>query len=129
MEPTLIISGVSALLRAIDTWINYRDSQRAAQEFDLRMAQAQAEPAIRQQAELLATLVPQPVLDTMGDRARRCWDQYHDVLKGGYLPGEIDEATQSVKACICRELRRIHDLNGSIPPGDLSAWWNAYCSA
>jgi hypothetical protein len=129
LEPTFIISGISALLQAVDTWVNYRDSQRAAQEFELRMARALLEPTTREQAQVLANVVPQAVLDTMGERARRCWDQYHDVLTGGYLPGEIDAATQSVKACICRELRRIRDLNGTLPLGDLTKWWEAYCSA
>jgi len=128
MEPTLIISGISALVKAVDTWIKYRDSQRAAREFEARMAQAQADPALRQQAQLLATLVPKPILDTLGDRARGCWDKYHEVLKGGFLPREVDEATANLKACICQELKRMRDLNGSIPPGDLSEWWNAYCS-
>lgn len=129
MDPTLVISGISALLQAVDTWVTYRDSERAAREFDVGMAQARREPSIRQQAQILTNLVPQPILDTMGARAERCWEQYRDVLEGGYLPGEVDEATRNVKACICRELRRIRDLNGALPPGDLTRWWNAYCAS
>ena len=34
IDPTLLISGVSALLKAIDTWVGYRDSRRAAEAFD-----------------------------------------------------------------------------------------------
>jgi hypothetical protein len=129
MDPALIISGISAVLKAIDTWVKYKDSQRAANEFAGRLRQAQADPNVQQQGRTLANIVPQPILDSMGARVQKCWDNYNDVLKGGYLPGEIDDATRDVKACICRELRRLHSLNGSIPAGELSAWWSQYCAA
>jgi hypothetical protein len=128
MDPTLIVTGFSAVLQATQTWLQYRDSKRAAEAFRSRITNAPKETRILQQAATLAQLVPQPILDTLGGRARKCWERYLDVLKGDFLPGEVDEATQNVKKCLCRELKRIHDLNGSIPAGDLSEWWNAYCA-
>lgn len=128
MDPTLIISGISAVLKAIDTWVKYKDSQRAATDFATRIKQAQGDPNVQHQARTLANIVPPPVLDALGSRVRKCWEHYQDVLNGGYLPGEIDDATRSVKACICRELQRIYDLNGSIPPGELDVWWTQYCA-
>lgn len=127
VAPTLIISGISAVLQAIDTWVNYRDSNLAAREFENRIQSAPHDAAIQSEAAALESLVPAPVLATMTSRAERCWSRYHEVLNGEYLPSEVDDATQAVKACICRELSRIRDLNGTIPPGELSKWWAAYC--
>jgi hypothetical protein len=128
VDPALVISGISAVMKAIDTWVKYRDSKRSAQEFESRLLIARSEPQIQVQADALARLVPEPVLATMTSRAMRCWERYNEVLNGKYLPAEVDEATQAVKACICRELSRIYDLNGSIPAGELSKWWGAYCA-
>ena len=129
VDPTLIISGFSATLQAIQTWLQFRDSRRALGMFRDRFESGPQLASIRNQARYLSTIIPQPVLDTLGDRVRRCWDKYQDVLGGDFLPGEIDEATVQVKRCLCRELKRIAELNGGrIPPGDLTDWWVTYCS-
>ena len=127
MDPALLISGVSATLDAIQTWYQVRDSRRAAAAFESRLESAQSDAQIRQQAELLASLVPVEVLHTMTERAHRCWTRYHEVLTGEFLPGEVDEATESVRKCLCRELQRIRKLNGQLPAGVLQRWWDAYC--
>ena len=90
----------------------------------------QRSAAIRLEAEKLATLLPRDVLGILVQRVNRCWEQYHDVLRSDeeYLPDEVDKATTAVKRCICRELQRIYDLNGSIPSGIHSDWWKAYCT-
>jgi len=129
MDPTILLSGVSATLQAIQTWIQFRDSQRAARAFESQIERAPADRSIRRQAEALASLVPAEIIDTMTARARNCWTRYHGVLTGDYLPGEIDEATVSVRRCLCRELRRIKDLNILLPDGELQRWWDAYCSS
>jgi hypothetical protein len=132
MEPTIIISGFAAALKAVETWLKFRDSQRAAREFEINYAKAQTDASVKHQAVTLKSLIPAPVLNTMGKRTQECWDRYHVVLKEGnkkHLPSEIDDATQALKACLCRELRRIYDLNGTVPEGDLSAWWNKYCGS
>lgn len=128
-DPTVLISGVSALLKAIDTWVNYRDSRRAAESFRMEHQAAEKSLQIEQEARTLSNIVPAEVLDTITGRAERCWTRYKEVLDGGFLPGEIDEATEAVKACICRELNRIMQLGQPIPPGKLSDWWNTYCQS
>jgi hypothetical protein len=128
MDASLFISGLSATIEAVHTWITWRDSRRAAQAVRERYEVALNSPTTLTQAKTLNSIVPQPVLDTMGARARKCWTHYQETLEGHFLPGEIDDATEDVKHCICRELRRIYELNGGvIPEGDLSTWWNSYC--
>ena len=49
------------------------------------------------------------------------------VLKDNdYLPGEIDDATEALKKCVCRELHRLQEVNGNIPHGILRNYWNQY---
>lgn len=128
MEASIMIAGVSALLKAIDTWVNYRDSKRAAEAFRREKINPESPSEIRDQGNILADVVPHDILEMMIDRATSCWTKYGNVLDGGYLPDEIDEATESVKKCICRELRRIKALGQPLPEGKLTDWWNLYCS-
>lgn len=117
------------MFQAIQTWITYRDSQRAARVFSETLKVAPALRATQLQAYQLRSIVPEPVLSTMEGRARKCWERFDNVLNGQYLPDEVDEATASVKACICRELSRIRELNaGVLPAGDLQLWWETYCN-
>jgi hypothetical protein len=127
MAAELIISGLSAALQAIQTWYQIRDSREAARVFDTEYRLQLDSPAMKTAARRLENLVPDAILETMKQRVQSCWTRYQEVLTGGFLPGEIDEATQSLKLCVCRELRRIRELNGSLPAGILSEWWDAYC--
>jgi len=126
----IVIAGIAAALQAVQTWISFRDRARAARVFDETFAQRRDSPSTREQAETLITLVPPEVLSTMERRTRSCWEKYHAVLKDEkeFLPEEVDNATEALKRCICRELNRIRKLNRDVlPEGDLSNWWSFYC--
>jgi hypothetical protein len=131
MDPTILIAGVSALLKAIDVWVKYRDSKRAAEAFQNEQRQGRNDPAIVQEAQVVARIVPQDILDALTGRASACWSKYKNVLDGGddkYLPDEVDSATKAVKACICREIARIEALGEPLPPGGkLRSWKDLYC--
>jgi hypothetical protein len=127
IHPALVISGLSATLEATRMWSQFRDKRLAADEFEFRINTAYDDAEVQQESDNLPSLVPQPILDTMGSRAQRCWERYHEVLKGDYLPQEVDEAGGRVKKCLCEELQRIYDMNGSIPPGKLLDWWRVLC--
>lgn len=127
MDIQLLLAGISATLQAVEVWLAVRDQRRAATTFETTLAARRDAPDTIAQAQTLIQLIPTEILDTFDARVRRCWSRYHDVLQGKYLPEEIDEATRAVRACICRELGRLQELNGSIPSGDLLNWWNAYC--
>jgi hypothetical protein len=125
MDPALFISGVSATMQAIQTWIKYRDYERASDVFDQQYSSGQTDPRIQAQSQILKSIVPKPVLDELTKRAKQCWDRYLEILKNPqkYLPQEIDDATLAVKACVSRELKRISDLNdGALPEGVLDDW-------
>jgi hypothetical protein len=127
MDSALFVSGVSAVLQAIQTWLQFRDSKRASSEFQSRYRTSLADPEIVQQANVLDSIVPAEVMQTMLARARKCWKRYSEVLEGNFLPSEVDDATEAVKQCICRELKRIKDLNGVIPDGDLRKAADKFC--
>jgi len=127
LDPSILISIFSAALQSVQTWFQVRDSKRAADAAKLQFQHAQTDPRMRAQADLLIQLVPSEVLQLMIGRVNGCWDDYSAVLSGEFLPNEVDKATLSIKACLCRELKRIYDLNGSIPEGPLRSWWENYC--
>jgi hypothetical protein len=130
MSAEIIVASIAAASQAIQTWMNLHDRSLALKAAARTLEERSDSYETKDQAEQLAELIPKDVLATMKDRVRTCWDMYHQVLKGdeAFLPGEVDKATDALKACICRELRRIHDLSrGRIPPGDLSDWFEAYC--
>ena len=127
-DPVTFIATVSAALQAVQTWLAVRDYRAAAQAGDAGFRSGATD---QQAAGELATLVPREVLADMTKRVKGCWEKYRSVLNDDqeYLPDEVDNATEAVKRCICRELRRIHSLNDTVPAGDLQNWWNAYCVA
>lgn len=129
MDPTLVVSGISAVLQAVQTWIASRDSGRAAAAFSNTISTATLSPALVNAANQLASLAPPQVVTALGNRVQACWTKYVDILNapgGSYLPQDIDDATEAVKACVCRELKRLRSVNGSLPPGQLADWWNQY---
>ncbi|HTY11507.1 MAG TPA: hypothetical protein VMF88_10585 [Bacteroidota bacterium] len=129
MAAEIIIAGISATMQAVDLWATLRDRKKANNAFKETYPKINSDRQLQLEATQLENLVPVDVLNNMQVRVERCWTSYNDVLvdEDGYLPNEVDSATVAVKKCICRELRRIRDLNGSIPPGILSKWWDKYC--
>jgi hypothetical protein len=120
-------AGISALADAVQLWTTFRDKRRAADTFDETFKRVLSSPQSRDAALELVAIVPEEVLADLEDRARRCWTRYQDVLRGPYLPAEVDEATESVQACVCRELKRIYQLNGDIPPRWRGQWTRYKC--
>lgn len=129
MAAEIIIAGISATLQAVDLWLSERDRKQARRAFANAYPRINVDPRLKAEARQLEGLVPAHVLENMQKRVERCWKIYNEILEDedGYLPQEIDDATIAVRKCICRELRRLYDLNGRIPPGTLANWWRQYC--
>ena len=123
-----LFSGISAAAAAIGVWQRYRDTERAAKTFDEEFAIAKASPEARRAAEQLVEIIPHKVVEDLEKRADKCWTGYRRVLGGGFLPDEVDDATDAVKQCVCRELGRIYDLNGDIPDRWRSQWDRYKCA-
>lgn len=112
------------------------DTSRNASEFIDSVAQSSnriKEKALYIQIEgaRIARLIPEDVIRAFVERIERCWERYTNILQddGSYLPSEIDEATDAVIKCICRELQRLFRLNQGIPGGILTDYWEKYaCS-
>jgi len=126
MGAEVLISTISAAMQAIELWLTLRDRKKASAAIE-QAASIRQLPQVIEEARNLAMLIPSDILDTLSNRVDQCFKKYKVVLTDGqYLPAEIDEATEAVKACICRELRRIKSINGGIPIGVLNEYWNQY---
>ena len=128
MDIANVIAAVSAGLQAIQTWAAFRDQTRTVNVASAQYETALSSPATQTEAQTLARLIPSSVLEEIERRANGCWARYRDVLSQPSLPDQIDDAEEKLKKCICREIRRVYDLNKqNVPPGKLRDWWEAYC--
>ena len=91
---------------AINVWINTRDRSAAAAEFDKTLDQVRYSVVSDEAARDILSIIPGDVVADLEARADQCWTGYRQVLGGRYLPTEVDSATISVQACVCRELSR-----------------------
>ena len=126
-DAVTFIAGVSGVLQAVQAWYASRSHAEARSAFDRAFSLARSSPEVAEEASAISRVVPQKVFDDLAERAQRCWTKYEEVLNGDYLPAEVDEATEAVKQCICRELRRLISLGEPLPRGKLAQWWVAYC--
>ena len=128
-EPTLIIAAISAALQAVRTWLSVRDVKKTNRKARTGYKRTAGAKLAREQGDRLEKLLPADILATMEKRIESCWEQYRTVIdpESGSTAREIDEATRDLKKCLCSELKRIHDLNGSIPAGKLRDWWEQHC--
>jgi hypothetical protein len=125
---SMIIAGVSAAMQAIQTWVAVRDRNQAAEVYDDTFEEALSDIKIAEESSLLVAVVPMHILIVLASRTDDCFNRYSVMLKSEeeFLPSEIDEATLAVKKCVCRDLKIIYELNGSIPAGKLQQWWELY---
>ena len=125
----LLFSGISAVGAAIGIWRGRRNQEEASKAFDEALAKTRDSAEAEQAAAELVNVMPEDVLKMMESRAELCWVGYKTVVDGKFLPDEIDRATDAVRACVCRELRRIYKLNGQIPPRWIPQWEKYGCTA
>jgi len=122
----LLVSIVSTGMQAIQLWHELRERTKVADLIKtVEIAKISTETV--EEAQTLQILIPRDILNALADRVNQCWSKYKKIIESSdYLPQEIDEATEALKKCICRELRRIYELNKEIPSGILKRWWDAY---
>ena len=127
MDPAILIAALSASLEAVQTWFAFRDARRSSEALGSAYDRALRSPETRASAERIGFLIPEDLLDSLTRRVDKCFDLYRDVLdsEDEYLPQEIDEATEALRKCVCRELHRIQRVLGSIPD-ELGQWWDLY---
>jgi hypothetical protein len=122
-------AGISAAAAAVQVWYRYRDAKEAAATFDGTYHDTLASPEATDAAKELVAIIPEDVIKDLETRADHCWTGYRKVLGGDFLPDEIDQATEAVQSCVCRELRRINRLSGLIPDRWKGQWQQYNCAA
>jgi hypothetical protein len=127
---TEIIATVTMIMRAVELWKKFKDKKPVKNELD-NMESLVKSPEIVEENKRILTLIPADILDSLEKRVDKCFNRYKEIIDadGEYMSQEIDEATSALLSCVCRELRRIYLINGGIPEGTLSNYWNQYqCS-
>lgn len=123
-----IIATIKNGMEAIKAWYDIGDRQAARRKLEQEhMEKTAGSPEVVQEAQQLVILIPEDILRSFQERTEKCWTRYKIVLSApGYLPEEVDEATQAVIACVCRELNRLFEVNKNIPDGVLKNYWDNY---
>ena len=127
-----VIATIKNGMDAIKAWYDIGDKREARRQAQRKLEQESIEktenqPEIIEEAQRLNNLVPEDILRAFQERTEKCWVRYKNVLGSpGYLPEEVDEATQAVIACVCRELNRLFEVNRTIPDGTLKNYWDNY---
>lgn len=127
MEVAILISAVSAVADVIQLWYKFKDRRKVMENYEEKITQPIKAEFIKE-AQVLQNLIPQDLLDVMNQRIQNCLTRYKKVMLSDidYLPIEMDNATEAVRKCVCRELNRILKVNGFIPKGELSRFWDTY---
>lgn len=130
MDPAVIIAAISATMEAIELWRKFRNKEGAKHAIS-RVELLRESEQVQEEARNLQTLVRPDILESLETRVQTCMDRYKKVIDSEeYLPEEIDEATDALLRCVCRELKRIMKVNGSLPVGVLQDYWRQYqCEA
>jgi type I restriction enzyme, R subunit len=127
-----VIATLKNGMDALKTWFDIGDKKEARRQAKKILEQQSVEkteslPEIIEEGQRLLSVVPEDILRSFQERTEKCWSRYSHVLGSAeYLPDEVDEATQAVIACVCRELNRLFEVNKSIPEGTLKKYWETY---
>lgn len=121
------ITGViSTSLQVFQLWQEHRnvdEIQSKIRQFD----QITSSPQTIAEGQLLEGLIPTNVLNTLKGRVEICWSDFDDVMKSNNItPRQIDRYTEGLRECICRELKVIMRLNGSLPTQSMQNHWKEY---
>ncbi len=127
MDPSVIIAAITATMDAIELWRKFRNKE-GAQKAISQVESLRETEHIQEEARKLKVLIRPDILETMENRVQTCMDRYKKILESDedYLPEEIDKATDALLSCVCRELKRIQKVNGSLPDGILQDYWKQY---
>jgi hypothetical protein len=126
METAIIISLVRGAMQAISLWQSQKDRSKAKAALVKAKTDVPNSGTIEEGIKLLS-IIPMSTLTLMTQRVEKCFSKYETVLDDkAFLPTEIDDATDALVKCICRELTRIHKLNGAMPTTTLKKYWDQY---
>ena len=125
----LLVSLFSAIMQSLQTWDQLKGTSRS----DVLTRQLTNQD-VQRQAEIIAKLVPQAIIDSLLARVQRCFQNYKRVLDAPpfqFSEEDVDAATMALKACVCRELARLKAIDGDLPPDTVFVeyWWEYQCTS
>ena len=129
MEPITAFAFISAAANVANLSMNLYD------RFKLASKNAQElinDEELRSELEQVKIVIPQSLYDQFFDKVKQGYSDFEEVHQADeeYTPQQQERAAKAVKNCICRQLRMLIDVNGSIPDGTLSEYWEIYkCAA
>jgi len=125
----LFLAMVSGIMQGIQTWNEFRDRDKARKAQEEEFIRVLQSPEIHQRAELLLKIVPKKTLDLLRRRLQKCFDRFDEMLENDdeFFPQDVsDAAEKALPNCVCRVLKMIIDVNGSLPDQKLQEAWQAY---
>jgi hypothetical protein len=125
------LANVSAVTASAESWFALRDQKQAARAYREALDYARESGITRDEAKFLERVLPPQTTRILIERTDRCIAEYNKIMQSReeYLPNELDDATEAVMKCICRELSRIHRLTGSFRSlGVMDSWWKQWCT-
>jgi hypothetical protein len=128
----LFIAMVSGIMQGVQTWLTVRDRIAARKAQEQAFILTMQSPDIGDRAERLLSIVPESTLDHLRRRVKNCYDRFNEMLdnEDEYFPQDLaDAAENALPSCVCRNLKMIIDVNGSLPDDELMDAWDTYrCS-
>lgn len=125
----LLIAAISGILQGVQMWLETRDRRAAKQAQEAAFVSTLRSASIEARAERLMAIVPPGTIDRLRQKVQECYEKFNDMLDNeeDYFPVDIDSAAHSaLPSCVCRNLRRIVAVNGSLPDEEFQVAWARY---
>ena len=128
----LFLAMVSGIMQGVQTWLQFKDRRRAQHAQEVAFVRAIESPETRSRAKSLIAIVPAATIDLLRRRVKKCYDRFNEMLENDdeYFPQDLsDAAEKALPNCVCRNLKMIMDVNGSLPDAELEDAWRKYACA
>lgn len=122
---SLILSGISAAMQSIQTWMLYRDRGKAAEAFKKEYTESKVNPQLLKEAQQLEEGVSKELLSIINKRLNRCWKAWLEILDANpdlYTDIQIDDSTLKFKQCCCKELNRLLEVGEQFTEEHQEKW-------
>ena len=125
----LFLAMVSGIMQGVQTWLAVRDRAKARKAQEEAFVRTLQSPETARRAEALLSIIPVATIDLLRRRIKKCYDRFNEMLENDeeYFPQDLsDAAGKALPSCVCRNLKMIIDINGSLPDAELKKAWDTY---
>lgn len=116
------------MMAALQVYQRERDYRLAKQTFYENFERNLTTTETQQAADALDSVAPAEVIKKLYSNAKKCWEHWLESEEEPQMPGQEREVDAAVKSCICRQLKRIIDLDGSLPDEWQKQWVHYQCA-